>query len=266
MRAIRTTFIIVGVLLLVLATAACADTRPMPAVPEASAAVLAPLGIGAIVAFERRRRRMAQLREGVGLAYHIIKRSFDILLSASLLLASAPVFGLLALLVRLSGPGPILFSRKVLGKNGKSFGMLKFRSMVVDAEQILDEDEDLKREYYVNCKLHSDPRVTRIGRILRKTSVDELPQLINVLLGDMTFVGPRPIHSDEVDIYGPNVERFMTVTPGITGLWQTQGRSSTSYEERVRMDMLYIERRSVLYDLWIIASTIPAVLLKRGAF
>ena len=165
----------------------------------------------------------------------------------------------------MGGPGPILFRRRVLGKNGKSFDMLKFRSMVEGAEDILEHDEALKREYYRNCKLEQDPRVTRLGRLLRKTSLDELPQLINVFLGDMTFVGPRPIHADEVEIYGPNVERFKTVTPGVTGLWQTRGRSNTSYEERVRMDMLYIEQRSVLLDLWILAYTIPAVLLKRGA-
>ena len=266
MRSIRTILVIVAVLLLAGVTAAWAGPGdPSPAVPEASAAVLAPLGIGAIIAFERRRRRFAKLRQGVGAAYHIIKRSLDILLSASLLLVSAPIFALLALLVRLSGPGPIVFNRRVLGKNGKSFDMLKFRSMVVGAEEILEQDKDLKRAYYVNCKLQCDPRITKIGKLLRKTSLDELPQLINVLLGDMTFVGPRPIHADEVEIYGPNVERFKTVTPGVTGLWQTRGRSSLSYEERVRMDMLYIEQRSVLLDLWIIIYTIPAVLLKRGA-
>jgi lipopolysaccharide/colanic/teichoic acid biosynthesis glycosyltransferase len=262
--AIRAILVIVAVLLLAGVTVAWAGNG-VPAVPEASAALLAPLGIGALITFERRRRRLAKLHQGVGAAYRIIKRSLDILLSASLLLVSAPIFGLLALLVRLSGPGPIVFSRRVLGKNGKSFNMLKFRSMVVGAEEILDQDQDLKRAYYVNCKLECDPRVTKIGKLLRKTSMDELPQLINVFMGDMTFVGPRPIHADEVDIYGPNVERFKTVTPGVTGLWQTRGRSSISYEERVRMDMLYIEQRSVLLDLWIIVYTIPAVLLKRGA-
>ena len=265
MRVIRNILLILVVLLLAGVTAAWAGSPAPPAVPEASAAILAPLGISAIIAIERRRRRLAKLRHGVGAAYHIIKRSLDIALSASLLLVSCPIFALLALLVRLSGSGPILFKRTVVGKNGKSFDMLKFRSMVNGAEEILEHDEDLKRAYYVNCKLQFDPRVTKVGKLLRKTSLDELPQLINVFLGDMTFVGPRPIHADEVEIYGPNVERFKTVTPGVTGLWQTRGRSSTSYEERVSMDMLYIEQRSVLMDLWIIVYTIPAVLLKRGA-
>lgn len=265
MRGVSFAILIVAILLLIGVTAVWADSNTPPAVPELSAAVLAPIGLGAVIAAERRRRRLAGLRQGVGAAYHIIKRSLDICLSAAILLASSPVFAVLALLVRLSGPGPILFRRRVIGKNGRSFDMLKFRSMVAGAEQILADSEELKRDYYVNCKLKRDPRVTPIGKLLRKTSLDELPQLINVFLGDMTFVGPRPIHADEVAIYGPNVEQFKTVTPGVTGLWQTRGRSNTSYEDRVKMDMLYIEQRSVLLDLWILAYTIPAVLLKRGA-
>ena len=265
LRTIRTVLFLIAVLLLAGVTAAWAGGRSAPAVPEASAAILAPLGIGALVAVQRRRQRITRLRRGVSAAYYIVKRSFDIIFAMCLLVLTFPVFALLALLVRLSGPGPILFKRRVLGKDGRSFDMLKFRSMVVGAEEILDQNEDLRRAYRVNCKLQRDPRVTAIGKLLRKSSLDELPQLINVFVGDMTFVGPRPIHSDEVDIYGPNVERFKTVTPGITGLWQACGRSSISYEERVRMDMLYVEQRSVLLDLWILASTIPAVLLKRGA-
>lgn len=252
------------VLFLIGASAVWADEKGA-VVPEVSAAVLAPLGLGAIYAARRRQRRLAELERRVGSAYHLIKRCIDITLSAGLLIATAPMFAIIALLVGSSGSGPVLFKRRVIGKDGKSFDMLKFRSMVNGAEEILANDEDLKRDYYVSCKLHCDPRVTRVGKFLRKTSLDELPQLLNVLLGDMTFVGPRPIHADEVDIYGPNVERFKTVTPGVTGLWQTRGRSNTSYEERVRMDMLYIEQRSVLLDLWIIAYTVPAVLLKRGA-
>ena len=235
------------------------------AVPDASALVLAPIGFGAVVVMERRRRRLARLKRGVGTAYHFVKRSIDILLATSLLLVAAPLFAVIALAVRAAGRGPILFRRRVIGKHGRSFDMFKFRSMVEGAEQVLEQDEQLKSQYYVNCKLKSDPRVTYIGRILRKTSLDELPQLLNIVLGDMTFVGPRPIHSDEVDIYGPNIERFKTVTPGVTGIWQTSGRSETSYADRVQMDMLYIEKRSILLDLWIIVSTVPAVLLRRGA-
>lgn len=257
---------LVAAAVLGISTAALASPGQTNAVPEASVFVLGPVGIAAVVAAERRRRRLASIKRGVGTAYHVVKRSIDIVLATAILLASAPLFALIALMVRLDSPGPILFRRRVVGKGGASFDMFKFRSMVEGAERILDEDESLRQEYYVNCKLKSDPRVTRLGRVLRKTSLDELPQLLNVLLGNMTFVGPRPIASDEIDIYGPEVENFKTVTPGITGLWQTCGRSETSYEKRVKLDMLYIEKRSIALDLWIIVSTVPAVLLKRGAF
>ncbi len=264
---ITTTLILALLLLLILAIgfAWAGSTNVPPALPEMSAAVLAPLGVGAVIAVERRRRKLAAVRRGVGMAYFVVKRLIDLCLSFCLLAVFSPIFAVLAFFVSLSGPGPILFRRRVIGLNGKSFDMLKFRSMVDGAEEILSEDEDLKKIYYVNCKLKCDPRVTKVGKLLRKTSLDELPQLINVFLGHMTFVGPRPIHADEVVIYGPSVEKFKTVTPGITGLWQTKGRSNTSYEERVRMDMQYIEQRSILLDLWILAYTIPAVLLKRGA-
>jgi lipopolysaccharide/colanic/teichoic acid biosynthesis glycosyltransferase len=265
LRATTALLFIVPILLILGSNLAWADDSHTPQVPEVSAAVLAPLGIGAVIAVERRRRRLAAVRRGVGTAYFITKRCVDFCLSACLLVALAPVLAILALLVRLSGSGPILFRRRVIGRNGMSFDMLKFRSMVSGAEQILAEDEQLREVYFINCKLEDDPRVTKVGRLLRKTSLDELPQLINVFLGHMTFVGPRPIHGDEVAIYGPNVERFKTVTPGITGLWQTRGRSNTSYEDRVKMDMQYIDERSVLLDLWILAYTIPAVLMKRGA-
>ncbi|MCE5313674.1 MAG: sugar transferase [Armatimonadota bacterium] len=255
--------ILAAFILLFAAGVAYADTQH--SVPEASACILAPMGIAAVIAVERRRRRLAKIYQGVGAAYFAVKRLTDILLASAILLVSSALFAAIAALVRLDSPGPIFFKRRVIGKHGKSFDMYKFRSMVDGAEQILEHSDDLKSEYYVNCKLKSDPRITNLGKFLRKTSLDELPQLLNVLLGNMTFVGPRPIHHDEVEIYGPCVEQFKTVTPGITGLWQTCGRSETSYEERVRMDMQYIEQRSILLDLWILVSTVPAVLLKRGA-
>lgn len=234
-------------------------------VPETSACILAPMGIAAVIAVEKRRRRLAKIRSGAGVAYFVVKRTIDIGLASAILLLSSALFAIIAILVRLDSSGPIFFRRRVIGKGGNSFDMFKFRSMVDGAEQILDRDDDLKSEYYINCKLKQDPRITNIGKFLRKTSLDELPQLLNVLLGNMTFVGPRPIHNDEVEKYGPQVEQFKTVTPGITGIWQTCGRSETSYEERVRMDMQYIDQRSIMLDLWIIISTVPAVLLKRGA-
>jgi lipopolysaccharide/colanic/teichoic acid biosynthesis glycosyltransferase len=236
------------------------------AVPEASACILAPVGIAAILAAERHRRQVAAVRRGVGITYFLVKRTFDILLASAVLLVSFPLFAVIGLLIRLDSPGPILFKRRAIGKRGDTFDMFKFRSMVEGAEEILAQDENLKSEYYVSAKLKTDPRITKIGKFLRKTSLDELPQLINVLLGTMTFVGPRPIAADEMDLYGPAIEQFKTVTPGITGIWQTCGRSETSYETRVEMDLHYIENRSILLDLWIVVSTVPAVLLKRGAF
>lgn len=256
--------ILSALLLLAGACVVCADSD-IVAVPEVSAAVLAPIGLGAVVMIRRRQRRMSELERRAGVLYHSVKRCLDVVFAVGLLLITSPLFGVIALMVKASGSGPILFKRRVIGKGGRSFDMLKFRSMVDGAEGILARDEQLQRDYYISCKLKSDPRVTRIGRFLRKTSLDELPQLFNVILGDMAFVGPRPIHADEVEIYGPCIELFKTVTPGLTGLWQTRGRSNTSYEERVQMDMLYIEQRSVMLDLWILLYTIPAVLLKRGA-
>lgn len=247
------------------AGAVFAGPSHLPEVPEASALVLAPVGIAAVVAAERRRRRLARVARGVGVAYLMAKRAIDIALSFLMLIAAGPLFAALAVLVRLDSPGPILFRRRAIGMNGESFDMYKFRSMVEGAERILEQDDELKKVYYINAKLKRDPRITRLGGFLRKTSLDELPQLLNILLGDMTFVGPRPIAADEIPLYGPDFETFKTVKPGVTGMWQTCGRSETSYARRVEMDMLYIRNRSILLDLWIIASTIPAVLLKRGA-
>jgi len=235
------------------------------AVPEAAAFVLAPMGIAAIVAAERRRRRLADIKHGVGKAYFVAKRLVDLTLSSAALLAFAPLVGVIALAIRLDSPGPVFFRRRVVGLGGVEFDMYKFRSMVEDAEGILERDEKLRELYYVNCKLECDPRITRVGKFLRVTSLDELPQLLNIFLGHMTFVGPRPIAPDEIEKYGPSFERFKTVKPGITGLWQICGRSDLPYDKRVEMDMMYIDQRSLLLDLWIIASTVPAVLLKRGA-
>ncbi|MGQ9456016.1 MAG: sugar transferase [Armatimonadota bacterium] len=236
------------------------------AVPETAAFILAPAGIAAVVAAQRRRRRFSSdIKRGVGRAYFFIKRSVDFVLSVIALLVFAPLFALIALAIKFDSPGCIIYRRRVVGMNGKEFDMYKFRSMVDNAELILEQDEELKKQYYINCKLDHDPRITRVGKLLRITSLDELPQLINVFFGYMTFVGPRPIAPDEIEKYGPSFERFKTVKPGITGLWQICGRSDLPYEKRVEMDMMYIDQRSILLDLWIIISTIPAVLLKRGA-
>jgi lipopolysaccharide/colanic/teichoic acid biosynthesis glycosyltransferase len=254
---------IIGFVLL--SSPALAASGQIHAVPEASAFVLAPIGIAAIVAAERRRRRLVDIQRKVGRAYFIVKRTVDLLLSSVILLIVFPFFAVVAMLIRLDSRGSVLFKRRVIGMNGDSFDMYKFRSMVEGAEEILANDEELKKVYYINAKLHVDPRITRVGRFLRRTSLDEVPQLVNILLGHMTFVGPRPIAADEIPLYGEAFEEFKKVKPGITGIWQTCGRSETSYAKRVEMDMLYIKNRSILLDLWVIVSTVPAVVLKRGA-
>lgn len=258
-------FTLIAICILMAGSAFAASAKLAPAVPDASAMLLAPMGLAAIVAAERRRRRLAKLRSGVGFAYFVIKRLADIIASGIALILIAPLIALIAIIIKANNPGSVFYKRRAIGLKGKSFDMFKFRTMVEGAERILEEDEYLKKEYYINCKLKTDPRITSIGKILRKTSLDELPQLLNIFLGQMTFVGPRPIAADEVEIYGPDFERFKTVQPGVTGIWQTSGRSETSYDLRVKMDMQYIDSRSLWLDAKIVLSTIPAVLLKKGA-
>lgn len=181
-----------------------------------------------------------------------------ILLSPFLLIISA--------LVKLSSPGPVIYRRRVMGINGRQFDAFKFRTMVVDADKLLEQQPDLKVEFQKNHKLKEDPRVTKIGRFLRKTSLDELPQLINVLRSEMSLVGPRMISPEEVSKYQQAGTNLLTVKPGITGLWQVNGRSNVSYEERVKMDMYYIRNWSIFLDLHLLLRTIPAIISQQGAY
>lgn len=153
-----------------------------------------------------------------------------------------------------------------MGLNGKQFYALKFRTMVTNGDEILDQSPELKRELELNHKLRNDPRVTPIGAFLRKYSLDELPQLFNVLRRDMSLVGPRMIAEEEVSMYNQFAMNLLTVLPGITGLWQVSGRSDISYEERVRLDMYYVRNWSIWLDLQLLFQTIPAVLKARGAY
>jgi exopolysaccharide production protein ExoY len=182
----------------------------------------------------------------------------------------APVMLAVALAVFLQDGGPILFAHRRLGQNGKPFYCLKFRSMAVDAEQrlasLLASDPEARAEWERDHKLRNDPRVTRLGEFLRKTSLDELPQLFNVLRGDMSVVGPRPIVEAEVAKYGRRFRAYCAVKPGITGLWQVSGRNDTSYRTRVALDCVYARRRTASLDVYIMACTVPAVLLRRGSY
>jgi Undecaprenyl-phosphate galactose phosphotransferase WbaP len=197
-------------------------------------------------------------------------RLFDIVCAAFALILLLPVLLFAVIAIRLSSPGPVFFVQHRVGRNGKSFPCLKFRSMVVDAQQRLDAllatSEEARREWALDQKLRSDPRITPIGQLLRKTSLDELPQLLNVLAGHMSIVGPRPIVENEIVRYGSRFTAYCAVRPGLTGLWQVSGRNEVSYETRVRLDAFYAARKSLAYDLTICFRTIPAVLLSRGCY
>jgi len=197
-----------------------------------------------------------------------LKRAFDLSVSLAMLLVLLPVFLVLAFAIRLDG-GPCLFRHKRMGKAGRPFMCYKFRTMRQNSndllESLLERDPAAKLEWDTTQKLRRDPRVTRIGRILRQTSLDELPQLLNVLFGDMSLVGPRPITPQECARYGTFLRYYYSVQPGITGLWQVSGRSTTSYERRVELDTQYVTDWNLLSDFRILSKTIPAVLLRRGA-
>ncbi|WP_246725335.1 sugar transferase [Beijerinckia sp. L45] len=197
------------------------------------------------------------------------KRGLDVcvVLAALLLLSPLIVFMALSLLV-LQGR-PIFIKHRRVGRGGKPFLCFKFRTMVVNGDQVLArhiaKNDDARVEWEMTRKIKNDPRVTPLGQVLRKTSVDELPQLFNILRGDMSLVGPRPIVRDEVVHYGTSIEHYYKVRPGLTGIWQISGRSDLSYKSRVSMDVEYVENRNLTRDLIIIAKTIPAVLAARGS-
>jgi Undecaprenyl-phosphate galactose phosphotransferase WbaP len=201
--------------------------------------------------------------------FPIAKRALDIIGAGLGLVVLSPFFLIVALMVRADG-GPAFFAHQRVGRGGKLFGCLKFRSMVIDSqarlEALLANDPAARAEWEATRKLKNDPRITRIGRFLRSTSLDELPQLINVLRGEMSLVGPRPVQEAEIDrYYGASAAHYMAVRPGITGLWQVSGRSETSYESRVALDVAYVSRPSMIADLTILLRTPVAVLSRRGA-
>jgi exopolysaccharide biosynthesis polyprenyl glycosylphosphotransferase len=196
----------------------------------------------------------------------VAKRLFDVVISGLLLIAASPVMVLVAVLVKLDSRGPVLFRQERVGIEGKPFGMLKFRSMVVDAEERLTELTHRNEGSGVLFKMKNDPRVTRIGSILRKYSLDELPQLFNIFAGSMSLVGPRPPLPREVAAYEHDVRRRLLVKPGLTGLWQVSGRSNLSWQDSVRLDLYYVENWSLAGDLIIILRTVRAVFHSTGAY
>jgi Undecaprenyl-phosphate galactose phosphotransferase WbaP len=204
-----------------------------------------------------------------GPAGSFTKRAVDIVGASLLLLALAPVMLVLCLLVRMDG-GPAFFAHTRIGANGRTFGCLKFRSMCIDAERrlqdLLDRDPAARAEWERDYKLRNDPRITAIGRFLRQSSLDELPQLINVLMGDMSLVGPRPIVNGEVSRYGTAIQEYLRCRPGITGLWQTSGRNDVNYDKRVELDTRYARNWSFTQDIVILFRTVGVVFKRSGAY
>jgi lipopolysaccharide/colanic/teichoic acid biosynthesis glycosyltransferase len=196
----------------------------------------------------------------------LIKEGVDRVGAALLLALLSPVLAVVAALVWWTSPGPVIYRRRVLGLDGVELDAYKFRTMVVDADQILVAHPELAREYDAQVKLRHDPRLTRVGAWLRRLSLDELPQLVNVLRGQMSLVGPRMVAPNEISKYGAFAATRLQVKPGLTGLWQISGRQETTYHERIALDRRYIDEWSLNLDAWILLRTIPAVLSMQGAY
>lgn len=198
--------------------------------------------------------------------YGFLKRSFDVVSSIIAIIAMLPIYLIIAIVVKLDSRGSIFFKHERLGLDGKIIKVYKFRTMVVNAQQILKNmPEEKKMEFEKNFKFEDDPRITKVGKFLRQSSLDELPQLINIIKGEMSVVGPRPIVMKELEKYGMNGDKLLTIKPGLTGNWQVNGRSNTSYEHRVKLDMDYIDTRNFSRDMVIIAKTVGVVYKKVGA-
>jgi lipopolysaccharide/colanic/teichoic acid biosynthesis glycosyltransferase len=200
----------------------------------------------------------------------VLKRILDVSVAALLLFLALPLAGAIALAIVLEKRGPVFFAHTRIGKGRRRFRLWKFRSMVVDADAMLTRHlvahpDDLA-EWREMHKLKDDPRVTRVGRLLRRSRLDELPQLISVLRGDMSMVGPRPIVEEEISKYGPSFSLYVQVLPGLTGLWQISGRAHTSYRERTELDMKYMRERTIRMDLLVLLKTVPVVIFGRGAY
>src|SRR5437763_8916665 len=197
--------------------------------------------------------------------YLVMKRCLDILLALIGIILLLPIFCIIALCIRIDDGGPVFHFREIVGANGKRFWALKFRTMITNADAYLQLHPQLMNTYLQNMKLERDPRITRVGRFLRKTSLDEFPQLVNIIIGQMSLVGPRIIHPSELSRYGVYASKRLSVKPGLTGLWQISGRQHVSYEERIVLDMYYIDHRSIVFDLLIIVKTFKVFVIHTGS-
>lgn len=201
-------------------------------------------------------------------AYLVFKRIFDILISSFCLVLLSPVFLIMMILIKLDSKGDVFYKHKRIGRNGEYIYLYKFRSMYIDSKEKLEEllkDPEIKKEWEENFKLKNDPRITKVGKFLRKTSLDELPQLLNILKGEMSLIGPRPVIDGEIEKYGKNKAKFLSVTPGLTGWWACNGRSCTSYEDRIKLELYYVDNMSLLLDIKVIFKTIITVITGNGA-
>lgn len=214
-------------------------------------------------------RKIHKNTYSVNKPYIKIKRILDFILSLFAIIVLSPIYVVIAVLIRKEDGGPVLYKHTRIGKNGKKFGVYKFRSMTTKYKtfdefyQTLSDEQ--KKEWNENYKLSNDPRVTKIGNFLRKTSLDELPQIFNILKGEMSIIGPRPIINEELEKYKENKSKLLSVLPGLTGYWAANGRSDTTYEQRMEMELYYIDHISFLLDIKIFFKTIISVLKKEGA-
>ena len=198
--------------------------------------------------------------------YIKVKRVIDVILASIALILLSPLFAIIAIAIKIDSKGPVFFAHKRIGKNGKIIKLYKFRSMVINAEELIKSfTPEQMKEYKENYKLTNDPRITKVGKFLRKTSLDELPQLINIINGDLSIIGPRPVIADELEKYGTNKDKFLSVTPGLTGYWAANGRSNTTYEQRMEMELYYIDNLSLKMDIKVFFKTILSVVKKEGA-
>jgi Undecaprenyl-phosphate galactose phosphotransferase WbaP len=224
---------------------------------------IARRGFQPVLQGDRRKSRSLTSLDG-----EFFKRLFDIMFSLSVLILFAPVYLLLALSIALSSSGPIFYVQERVGKNRKMFYCLKFRTMVENADDILleimEKSPHLRQEFEDNFKLKQDPRITWIGRFLRMTSLDEFPQFWNVLKGDMSVVGPRPLVEEELPRYGRYINKILTIRPGITGLWQVSGRNDIPYPRRVQIDLYYANEKNLWMDMWIVFKTIGVVIFPKN--
>ena len=198
--------------------------------------------------------------------YDFFKRGMDIGVSLLLLAAGLPLIVCIAALVKITSRGPVIYRHRRIGRGSREFECWKFRTMVSDADEILKRSPEMRKAFDEKFKIEDDPRVTRLGNVLRRTSLDELPQLIQVLQGKMSLVGPRPIIARELEKYSIYSPKLLSVKPGLSGLWQVSGRSDTTYSERVLLDMKYIDNRGALLDVKILVKTVRTVLEKSGAY